>query len=113
MLQSRAQSYNDTVSDGIINKFMEAVLTSSADYKSVFNKLPKKVFYKAINIGKANWDSKMDTTFEEKFRELYRYDSVLSKEDFKFFTPLLVFFLAFCADAAPTTRLCSPLAFFT
>jgi hypothetical protein len=85
VLQSRAQSYNDTVSDSIINEFMETVLTSSAPYESVFNKLPKKVFYKAIHIGQANWHSKMDTAFEKKFKDLYRYDSVLSKQDFTFF----------------------------
>ena len=64
---------------------MESVLFGKEPYGSIFNKLPKKVYYKPIHLGEANWDIlNKDTTFEVKFRDLLKFDSIFSKQDYDF-----------------------------
>jgi hypothetical protein len=64
---------------------MVEVLTRKESYSSIFNKLPKRIYFKPIHIGKANWrlsDSE-NYDFELVFDKLY-HDSDLSKEDLEY-----------------------------
>ncbi len=82
----KAQSYNSIVSDSIIHDFIKSVLFNNESYQSIFNKLPKNIYYKPIHIGKADWDmlNPKDTIFEIKFQDLHKFDSIFSKQDFEF-----------------------------
>ena len=80
------QTYSTIVSDSIISSFMSDVLTSQQPYESAFNKLPKKVYYKPIHIGNANWDYRDlsdSVAFVDKFYELLKKVN-LSNEDIDF-----------------------------
>ena len=82
-----AQSYNEYVNDQEINQFMIEVLTSKESYGSAFNKTNKKVYYKPIHIGQANWSifekSYENFDFKIRFKKLFER-SDLNKTDLSF-----------------------------
>lgn len=81
----KSQSYNNVLADEEINQFMVEVLTRKESYWSIFNKRPKRIYFKPIHIGKANWQlsESKNCDFEIVFDKLY-HRSDLSKEDLEY-----------------------------
>ena len=75
------------MNDKEINQFMIEILTSQEPYASAFNKTSKRIYYKPINIGQANWSisekSYENFDFEIRFKKLYER-SDLNKNDLSF-----------------------------
>ena len=82
-----AQLYNEYVNDKQINQFMIHLLVTKTTYKNAFNKDFKKIYYKPIHIGKANWSMydklNENLSFEVRFKKLFKR-SDLNKNDFDF-----------------------------
>ena len=78
------QSYNTIVSDEQINGFMIQVLTNPENNENAFSSSNKKVYYKPIHIGKANWSisekSYNNYDFEIRFKKLFHRED-LNKND--------------------------------
>ncbi|MBB6682435.1 hypothetical protein H4O20_13375 [Aequorivita sp. 609] len=75
------------MNDKEINQFMIEVLTSKEPYGSAFNKTNKKVYYKPVHIGQANWSifekSYENFDFKIRFKKLFERED-LNKSDLFF-----------------------------
>lgn len=88
-VQIKSQTYSNVILDKNIVDFIQWKIEDSSHTSKLMNKFPRKVFYKPTNWSKANWnvnELSYDTlSFERKFKEILKLDTIFTPQDFIFF----------------------------